>query len=286
MGGGSSSGDNKVRYAEYFEAAHGDALNKAGADQVSQSVVAAFNAALGTSPYGDAADINVRDGFFSAGYQIESFPSLWDMYGKFMAGLDVHVLWEQTLTGINQAAPINEAIAAQADYLDDDINANVLPRFEAGMRNINAVQSSAFVTGRAIIEDSRVKAINKFASELRLKAVDASLDAWKYHLQWNESVIAMYSNMFKLYYSVELDVNAQDMDFQERDAVFDLQLYEYVRAMLGVVSGAQGTVTPPKPSQTQKALTGALGGAAAGTAISPGWGTVIGGVIGLAASFL
>lgn len=288
MGGSSGSGssDNTVRYAEYFEGAHKAILNHTGQDVPSNSVIDAFNAAFNSSPYGGAANVVVRDAFFTSGYVIENYPSLWDMFGKFMAGVDVHVLWAQTFNGISTSPEINAAVAAQAAYLDDDINSNVLTRFHAGMRNINAVQSSAFINGRALIEDGRVKAINKFASEIRLRALDLSADMWKAHLKWNESVISTFTTMFKLYYATELDVDKQKMDMADHDARFNLSLFEYVRAMLGVVSGAQGTVPPKEASTGAKALSGALGGASMGAAIGGPWGAAAGAVLGLGASFL
>lgn len=278
MGGG-GGGDSTIRYAEYFETAHKDML---------EQVFASVEAAKGSSPYGGAKNIigSIDDAFFSQDYDISSFPALWDMFGKFMAGVDVHVLWQQTFNGVSTAPEINAAVTAQAAYLDDDIDSNVLPRFQAGMRNINAVQSSAFMTGRALIEDSRIKAINKFASEIRLKTLDISVGMWSDHLKWNESVIVNYSNMYKLYYAAVIDANAQDMDMQNRDALFDLNLYEYARAMLGVISGAQGTVSKPEMSSTTKAISGAMGGAAMGASVGGPWGAAIGGILGLAASFL
>lgn len=288
MGGssGSGSGDSTVRYAEYFENAHQAILNSYGEDEPSQSVVGAFNSALGSSPFGNAKEFIVEDAFFSSGYGISSFPALWDMFGKFMAGVDVHNLWAQTFNGISTSDEINAAVEAQAAYLDDDLESNVYPRFEAGMRNINAIQSSAFASGRALIEDARVKAINKFASEIRLRALDASIDAWKKHLDWNQSVISTYSQMYKLYYAVSLDTDKYEIEMAMRDELFDISLFEYVRAILGVISGAQGTVPPQEPSQAAKAVSGALGGAAVGAQVGGYWGAAAGAVVGLAASFL
>ena len=277
MGSSGSSPDNTVRYPEYWEAAH---------EQTLAMVQASVGAAMGTSPFGDAVVFNVRDGFFSEGYAVESFPSLWDMFGKFMAGVDVHTLWQQTFNNIVTSPEINNAVTAQAAYLDDDMDAKILPRFHGGMRSINAVQSSAFISGRAILEDARVKAINKFASEIRLRAVDLSATMWGAHLRWNEAVITSYSNMFKLYFSVEMDTNAQTMEMKNRDTHFDLGLYEYLRAMFGVVSGGAGTTPTQEPSQAAKSISGALGGAALGAQVYGAPGAVVGGVIGLAASFL
>lgn len=283
--GSSSDGDNDITYAEYIEEAHKRLLNHSGTDVNNISIIDSFNHAQSLNPYANATNITTGDAFFTGGYSITDFPSLWDMFGKFMAGLDVHHLFLQTYNGVIDSAEIKEAVTAQAAYLDDDIQANILPKFQSGMRDINAVSSSAFMTGRAIIADARIKAINKFSSELRLRVLDASADMWKKHLDWNQSVISTYSTMFKLYYSVEMDVNAQKVAMQMKRDTFSLSLFEYVRAVLGVVSGSTGTMANEPPSQGASMLSGALGGASVGAALGP-WGAAAGGVLGLASSFL
>ena len=59
---------------------------------------------------------------------------------------------------------------AHRAVLNDQLSSDVLPRFEAGMRDINAVQSSAFVIGRAIIEGMGARDVAKFDADLRYKA--------------------------------------------------------------------------------------------------------------------
>ena len=68
------------------------------------------------------------------------------------------------------ADTIAAAVSAYGDRLDDRITSEVLPRFEAGMRDINAVQSSAFVIGRAIIEGMADRDVANFDAELTNKA--------------------------------------------------------------------------------------------------------------------
>lgn len=68
------------------------------------------------------------------------------------------------------ATKIEAATIAHAATLDDQILTEILPRFEAGMRDINAVQSSAFVIGRAIIEAFRNRDVAKFDADLSYKA--------------------------------------------------------------------------------------------------------------------
>jgi hypothetical protein len=65
---------------------------------------------------------------------------------------------------------VDASTNAQRAIVSDQLTADILPRFQAGMRDINAVQSSAFVIGRAVIEGMGQRDVTKFDSDLRYKA--------------------------------------------------------------------------------------------------------------------
>lgn len=294
---GSSAPDNTVRFAPYLEAAHKDLLNKSGSDSAALSVVRAFNQALDKSPYRvyekryqtDFAD----DAFFGAGHKLSDYPALFDMFGKFMAGVDICDLWGEVYEDIVRGPEIENAIAAHAALLDDDVQSKIMPRFLAGMRDINSVMSSSFVIGKAIIEDARVKSIDRFGSEIRLRGIDVSIKMWERHLDWNKAVVGSYAEYTKFYYLTAMDVDKTALDYKAKDILWNLNLFDYTRAMLGAMTGAAAASgTPGKPSQLQSSISGAMSGAAAGAMVGsvvPGIGTgvgaVVGGLIGLGASF-
>ena len=64
---------------------------------------------------------------------------------------------------------INADVAAFADIIDDQILNRVLPSFQGGMRDINAVMSSAFVVGESLIYAFRNRDVAKYNSELRMR---------------------------------------------------------------------------------------------------------------------
>ena len=64
---------------------------------------------------------------------------------------------------------INADVAAFADTLDDQVDNVTIPKFQRGMQDINAVQSSAFALGEALIYGMRDRDVAKFLSELRMK---------------------------------------------------------------------------------------------------------------------
>lgn len=289
MGGGGESGetDNTIRFAPYLEAAHQDMLNDNGSDTLNISVVDAMNAAFNDSPYGGTTVLVPENAFFGLGYGISDFPSLYDMFGKFMAGLDVHTLWEQTYNGIINSAPLQTVISSHAQRLDDDLEQSVYPRFEAGMRNINAIHSTAFAVGRAIIEDTRIRELNSFIGKLELGAFETSIKMWGAHLDWNKSVVTIYAEIVRLYYGISKDSNEYNATMAAKHTTFNLDIFDYGRAILGALNGSPAATGPgdkQAPSQLTKGLSGAVAGASAGSYF--GWiGAAVGGVLGFAAGY-
>lgn len=292
-GGGGSGDEQTVRYAPYLEAVHSRILDHEGHDEPDLSFIDVFNATLGESPYGDYEIIDIDEGFFgmrvddpTLTYEIKNFPSLWDMFGKFMGGLDVHGLWAQIYEDVIQGPEITNAVTAQSTELQDIIDTDVMPKFLAGMRDINSVQATTFVIGKAIIQDAHVREVNKFAAQLRMHALNVSNEQWANHLKWDESVIRTFSEMFKLYYSSRLDMDRQNLEYQSKDKMWDINLFENARGIIGAMHGAAATTAGQnEPSQLQKSIGGAMSGAAAGYMVAGPYGALVGGVIGLAASF-
>jgi len=115
-GGSSGSSTTTIRYAPYVESYHQAFLAK-----ISEEALAVVD----DSPFTGYTDIDVDTAFFGTGYLISSFPSLYDMYGKFMAGLDIEVLWAQNYEDTVNAAEVDNTVTAEADLIDDDIEQNV-----------------------------------------------------------------------------------------------------------------------------------------------------------------
>ena len=155
-----------IRYAPYIETRHSDFLTTVYKERLT--------AIEDGSPFADYTDVEVNDAFFGAGYLIASFPSLYDMYGKFMAGLDIEVLWSQIFEDTVNSSVVDDLVAAEGALLDDDIEASSLPRLQTGMRDINSVVSSSFVIGKALIEDARTKSISKFSAQLKYNLIPAA----------------------------------------------------------------------------------------------------------------
>jgi len=290
MGGG---GTQTIRYAPHIEQAHKRIMDESGGVVPSRSIFRVMNDLFDKSPYGAYDKYDIDDAFFGRvpgdpdrTYEVRNFPSLYDMFGKFMAGLDVHVLWGDVYEDAVHGPEIAAAVSAQAELLDNEVKTKVLPSFLAGMRDINAIQSTTFVIGKAIIADSTVRQMNEFQSRLRLSVVELSGQLWRTHLDWDKSVISTYLEMTKLYYATRLDVDTKQLEYAAADKMWNMNLFDEPRAMIGALNGASAAQQKNKPSQATSAIAGALSGAAAGSAVMPGYGTAIGAVLGLGASFL
>jgi len=289
--GKSSGGDSKitVRYAGYIEDHHKAFLN---------IMTTRRDAALDDSPFEGYTDVEVEAAFFGTGYSIANFPSLYDMYGKFMAGLDVEALFGQSFEDTVNASQITDLVAAEADLLDDDIETNIIPRFTTGMRDINSVMSSSFITGKAMIEDARVKSISKFSAELKYRLIPVAVQRWQTHLEWNKTVILTYAEVMKLYYSAKMDITDFNYTMLAKNKLWPFTILDYDRAAIGALQGATNT-KGLGASTAGKAISGALSGAAMGgmvggaianTAVGAAEGAtfglpgaIVGGVLGLAA---
>ena len=282
MGGSKSSksdGKTEVRYAPYVEDHHQSFLNDVGYK---------VDRLIDESPYEDFSNITVDDGFFGAGYALASFPSLYDMFGKFMAGLDIEVLSNQMMEDTVNSSTVGELVRAESELLQDHVDTKIMPKFQTGMRDINSVMSSSYIVGKAIIADSQVKALSKFSGELKYRLVSVAVEKWKAHLQWNQGVIESYSRILKLFVAAKMDTEEHNQRLAAKNSLWPFTVLEYQRAALGALQGAtnQGG-GGAESSQIGKSIGGAMSGAATGFMVSGGnpLGAVVGGGIGLAASF-
>ena len=333
LGGGGSSGggsSGQVSYPPYMEATHGDLLNNLGTDSPSMSVIEAMNTAFGNSPFtGETAydpDVEVA-AILTASQDLDGLVTLLSQG----TGLD------SLVSSILDTTRITDAIADFDTVIDDiivdhnaDIGAvinqsnielvnavavNQVPRFEAGMRDIGAVVSSAFPIGKSIIDKTVVDQTaklaadialqtGKYSGELRLQLAKFAADM--HTKMFNESAIAIVQLKLQYQYQLSaLTIEANrlkivakkeetdtNLKIEEVDATWDLEIFKYGSNVLGSIAGTavnQGTGLKQGVGSTiGGALSGAVAGAAGGLAMTGGKpiGGIVGGVIGLATGFL
>ena len=277
MGGGKGDTTSTIRFHKNIRHAH---------EALMAETRRRRDAIIDDSPYDGIADLDMDVGLLGTGYVLADFPSLFDMYGKFMAGLDIEVLFTQVFGGTFDAAAIDELVSAESALLDDEIISNALPRFSTGMRDINSVLSSTFIIGRAQIEDTKTKLVAKFSADLKYRLIPVAVERWGRHLEWNKSVVQTYADMMKLYVMTSIDIATHNQDTAAKNALWPFTILDFERAMVGALNQAGGG---PKQaaggSMATKAISGALGGAAMGSSAGP-WGAAIGGVLGLAGGLM
>lgn len=277
IGGGGGDQEITVRYPEYVEEHHSTFLD----------LVAEYRDLLiDDSPYVDYDGIDYSDGFFGSGYVMANFPSLYDMYGKFMAGLDIEVLFTQILDDSINNTAIDNRVSAHAAYLDDDLEYNAWPRVATGMRDINSVIASTFVIAKDELEKNRQKVLSAYDAELRVRMLPVAVQRYGIHLNWNNSVITTYTQMMQLYFATALDINNHEFDIWAKDKIWPFTILEYNRAAIGALTGAQTTKGPDGPSPLARGLGGALSMGAAGWQAGGPLGAGVGAALGLAAAFL
>jgi len=283
--GGSGSGNgtqtNYIRYAPYIEDRHTTFLAN----------VANYRTLLvGDSPYSSFEDIDVDTAFLGAGVAITSFSSLFDSYETLLLNYDIESAYNTIFEQVTNSQHVSDLISAQAADLNYEIENETLPRFMIGARDVNAVVSSTFVIGKSLIEAEKVRNLSKFSAELRYKLIPVVFERWKTTLDWNKVTIEMYAQIFKLYFAAKMDEGETNFEMAVKDKLWPFTVLDYERAALGALQGATNSksVGGSETSKVQKALGGAMSGAAMGAQLSGGnpIGAAVGGVLGLAGGFL
>jgi len=265
-----------VRYAPYVEDRHSVFLTE---------TFARGDAMFDNSPYANCATLDVNDAFFSTGYAISSFPSLYDMFGKFMAGLDIEVIWDNTFKDTLENTEINESVAKEMALVDDKIT-NDLVSFQLKMRDMNAISSSSFVVGKALIEDERLKMLAKMSLDSKSELIADVQVKFIDSLNWMKKTITSYAELMKAYYQFKPDVDDYNTTNVARNVLWPFTVMDFERAALGALQGTaslEKTVERTRSTLSKVLLVASwtVMGALIGTKISPGWGTLIGAVIGL-----
>lgn len=288
-GGGGSSG--KVEYPEYMQNTHETWLGIVSSDINVGNPYTSKNApSIGELTATKSANVDFKaylDGRKSA---IEG----WLASGSATAPAIQSMINDLTAY-INELRDIDDMTGAV------ELETVIYPRYEAGMRNINAVQSSAFVIGRAVMESNYAAAMIKEKYSLinevmKMKSLLVSgLDAAKEqsrqqlaHLDgYYDSLYARIIDTGRLLVIAQNEQAAMDADLDDKAGRWKLDNWQAACNVMASISG--GTAVQNRgTNRGTSALAGGLSGAAAGAQISGGnhWGALAGGVIGIGSSFL
>ena len=288
-----------VRYAPYIETRHKWFLEHVQSNRI---------ATISDSPFDGYEDVVVDDAFFGAGKLINDFPALFDLYSKFMAGLDINTLRDQMVESTINSTIIQKIISAESALLETDINTKSLPRINEGSTDINSVLSDIFFTGEEIVQDVKTKLVTKFEKQLKYSLLSTAIGRWATHLAWNNSIISYYSEVMQLYFSAKLDVGDANYAAAAKNSLWPFTVLDFEKAALGALQGATTTIKDNVVAGTSTAkrilggiLAGASFGSQLGAAVNPptaatktsaatpgggGWGAALGGIaMGVASAF-
>ena len=285
--GGGGGGSGVVDYPDYMKTQHEDWLD---------DLDTVITAAVGNSPWTGVVA-------FDPTADITAYETVIAGFAAILAGItdttDWAALYTQAETSIDATseALIIANVAAFADNLDDEITTKVLPRFQSGMLDINAVVSSAFVIGEAVIEGFRNREVAKFEGDLRistskadglnrLNATEQMLRLMLQRITFEESYMKAYIEGKRIKIVAEKEELDMNTKIDEADALWDLEVFQHGANMLAAIGGGTANPKGKEPSQAQSVIGGAMAGAAAGTMVMPGWGTAIGAVLGAASAYM
>lgn len=286
MGGGSGSsgggggGSGAVSYPAYLEAVHGDWLNNGGADTITQSVTDTMNTAFGASPWAAATAYNPDADIVN---MIAAPNNLQTLVTLLSAGTGLDTLISQIL----DESRITNSVNAFSNDLDDRLASEILPRFEAGMRNINAVVSSAFAIGRALIEEGQNRQVARYNADIRLKSFgDDAIKVIGMKLEYQKSVSQMLAEAYRIKIVAKKEERDANLKIDESDALWDLEVFQYGANLMAAIGGGTSSPNTKQPSTSQSMIGGAMTGAAAGAMIGGPPGAIIGGILGAASGLL
>ncbi len=268
-----------TRFAPYIESQHRSFL-----ENIDTEILAVYH----NSPYGQNMNI-VDDLFFGTGFFLSNQQALFDKFGLHMERLDISELYNRLFV---QFLNVDEIVENEYNLLYSFIMEDIIPKFQQGVRDINASFMGSYLIGEGIIQDACDKSIEKFRTTLRFNLLIAIMKYWKSCLKWNADMVSIYMEILQLYIKTRMGEEEYNQEIRRRDSLWPFTILEYQRSALSILqssttsSPAGGSGSRKEPSQLTKSLSGMVGWAMMGAQIGGPWGAVIGAVIGLALSFL
>ena len=276
MGGssGGGGGSGKVDYPVYMKTWHAAALG-IGVDgtglTMTSDIASVIDAKVGNSPF---ATLDAYDPSTEVTAMADSITDFKILVDAFTGELEWPALVDSAVAKIDASvfsvAYVNAEIAAYNALVDVELTNRILPRFRRGMQDINAVNTSAFVIGEALLEESGQRDKDKFAATLRLQnykertaAIMTGVDSMvkliigKLDIQRALSQAALEkSRLAMIAFKEETD---QDLHISELDGRWDLEVWNYAGNMLASI-GAASVRTGQQSSPFMSALGAGMAG--------------------------
>lgn len=333
--GGGSAGT--VEFPAHVEDIHKEMFGYSGAAKdITTDMSDVLNTALGTggNPYENATVYNpypelrsTRNRFDNYADQVEALDEQED-YTALLAkaveevdadgvlnSVDIDTIVSSAVT--DSGTELTAAINAAVDAINDDVIQGVinthaeraeyqrtrsLRRFNATMADVNAVQSSAFILGQAMIEAEHLREVQQMDADLTQQTYAASLDAHitlyreqlraelqasiqekmtrdklmaasmqtmvnmlQGRVSMQQAAAQLRAEIDRIAIVAQREYEASETDLNVGFATWDLEVWQYGANLLSSPNGSASMI-PKGKSQAQTALGGALKGAAIGGA--------------------
>lgn len=194
------------------------------------------------TPFAALSVANPTDAFFMAGHVIEDYPTVYDMYGKFMAGLDVEVLWNQIHTDAAYGLVINEAHNADSDIMEDELDEQIAELF-AQAQTINAVMSSSFLIAEANMRSKKIYAMAKHLADLRIRFSELAQRRWEAHLDWNSRTTEVFLKVNELFFNLQTRYLQDKATIDTSNLLWPFTLLDHERSIVACMQGAMTSET-------------------------------------------
>ena len=219
----------------------------------------------------------------------------WDSIYPDIFALAVSIVDEY----INSDSYIEDRISAHAASLDTDLAMKAYPKFEAGMRDINAIQTTAFVIGRAAITLDRNDKVDRFSADMYMQsAKDRStmisqvaselLRIFIQRLEFHRVLTSLNMDFYRIKIAALADEATENKGIEAEEAKFPMAKWQYAANVMAALNGGVNQVQASEGNKTARIIGSALSGASAGamlaSAVSPGggnegYGALLGGIL-------
>lgn len=283
-GGGSSSG--KVDYADYLKQFHQYALgwdkdlNNDDGAPTGGGILAAFeDAAAAPNPYEDAYAFDptellelAENGLASFQDEVQDFTpiELWqDLLPAIIQGVDDLITQDsQEVTDAVEAYSRRDATALMRS----------VGRFAAGMADVGAATSSAYVMGLALLENEHLQRVDKVNKDLtimkhndRTKLIAGELGSlMRYYaarLELLGSAAHLRGDLSRMSVVAQTERHETDLEYDAKDRMWEINLYKHIATLLASFSGGQAMTPQAEHSKSKSVLGGALAGGAIGASL-------------------
>ncbi len=218
-------------------------------------------------------------------------------------------LLRDELINTDSELTIQTLVDAQATKILQKIDADVIPRIELGLRDVNAVIGSSFIIAKEIAMENYTAEIADYSAKIRLRFWELRHELYKFaETMWIQGsvssaeittkALSLYLDKVKTTTGMALELSAAATLAQSkygvvqteqamRDRTWKLDLYDHMNKTLASISGASPISDKSNQGSAAAIFSGTIGmgatGAGVGASIGGPWGAVIGGVAGIGA---